>query len=174
MSDRGTINTKCFQSLDITHQLQISRSIKQIQASLFKKPHKPYNMKSFITVSLAIMALVAVHVQLSEQAEIGGDLISTLRITAKLCLCAKNKPSVPQDFFGCYEDPVRTLFTLQMLATYDFAFNPHVCVLQNSFILICSRRPSLSNANNKHSLERHWTIWTASSMPVLMPGNCQR
>jgi len=66
-------------------------------------------MNSLITVTLAIMALVAVNVQMSEQREIGGDLLSTLRITAKLCLCAKNQPSVPQKFFACYEEPVSSI-----------------------------------------------------------------
>ncbi len=61
-----------------------------------------------------MMALVSVNAQFSEQAEIKGDLASTLKITAKLCLIAKNKPSVPENFFGCYEEPVNVFLIIDV------------------------------------------------------------
>ena len=65
-------------------------------------------MKTINVVLIFVLGIAAIAIVQDVEAkilplEIGGDLNSTLRIVAKLCLDAKDEPGVPEAFFGCYD-----------------------------------------------------------------------
>ena len=102
-----------------------------------------------LVILAACFLAATTTIQVEAQSSIGGDLASTARIVAKLCLCSNRDPTIAQRFFDCYDvAPGKNLFVKCQMEVNGYILNTQENIRKSCRSLITFPRVSFQSGSH--------------------------